>query len=498
MQETITQKGTLGVGSAGIGKVDDGIALNGHLSAYIHGHSPYPGNGRIVGDYTLTEDNESDTGNCVGADPTGWISTTANTISITVGTEALTDQNFGDFHGVKASGTVFNDRGDGSAASVDANNAVYDTGTESGIADVTVQACADSACNTVIESAVTEADGGYTLYIPHAYDTQTVYLKETDPTDYISTGSRADTVQKSNFANTTDERNTISFTAGSGSTLTNYNFGDVKQTTIRYDQSVSTSAGGSLSLYHTIRTFTPGILAVSLASTEGLAYSVYTDAGCDTEPDAVVTPTAGYSVLNSGTALAAGVYCIVVRGILPTNTAAGTVDKLTVTALLDWVNTTANNGDTGTAYDDTTSNQDVITVTAGAQGLLRLIKQVRNVTQGETDFSYSNTGEPCDILEYKITFKNRSAKVLKDVLIADVYPDNTALETGAFSGGAEVSVTFKGSTYYGHTDQDPDGVDTTSDSIKVDIATLTGTSTIQAGEEGTFLYRVQIDAADCP
>jgi len=461
-----------------------------------------------TGTYRVVEDYGNAAGDDPGrgSDPPGYISTTPNVVEVNWDAEKSIIVEFGDFYGSYLSGFVFDDRGDGSANSEDANNALFDP-VESGIDGVKVRLCTDKECSAPLQETYTDGSGSYDFWISASQvsDGTELYLVEEDPNGYTSTGSSVGNAVVSNFSSTISERNTLKLSYASGRHYKDYNFGDVVNLQIAPPQSYLAAAGDSLTIAHTINLGTPGRVALMLASQNAWEYTVYDDANCDSEPDGSSIPpdSEGYYRLNGDRSLSSGQYCVVIKVFIPSNAPDATVEKLDVIAFEDWLNTDGINGETGLEYDDIAQVSDTITVTAAGSGIfLKLEKWVRNVTAGE-DFVKSNTAKPCDVLEYKIEFKNIGAETVRYILLSDNIPRGTELVTGHYNGGAsDVEVVVEGETFYGSASEDPDsdGVSFDGTALTIDLNKTTGGKyeELQPGQEGYFLYRVKLEGKDCP
>ncbi|MEE8574164.1 MAG: hypothetical protein V3T30_02025 [Thermodesulfobacteriota bacterium] len=446
------------------------------------------------GSYKFIESSDNNA-NCVASDLAGWVSTTSNTLTITMSGEDIYNVNFGDFAGSVISGFVFEDIGDASATAADANNATLEAG-EPGIANVQMRACTDVGCGAIVDTTYTDESGAYSLWVDSAtvVDTTPVYIIETDAGQYLSTGDGIAAAADSTYTATTANRNMITYTMSAGDTFASYNYGDVMTIVITPDNSYVASAGDSVTIHHTINIETPGDVALMLTTVEAWNYLVYDDTDCDEVADAgAITPAGGYYSLNSGTDFAVGSTCVLLRTVIPPNTADGTVEKLTVIAYEDWRNTAGVNGDTGDSYDDSNSKVDTITVNKNISGTLKLVKWVKNITQAGA-YVKSNTADPCDELEYMIEYKNIGSSTLKLIVLADMLPDKTSFVEDKYNGlTKDVEVLLNATTYYGDIGL-ADGVTLNTDpTISVDLNTLTGVSTLNSGEDGFFLYRVQLE-----
>ncbi|MCP4105010.1 MAG: Cna B-type domain-containing protein [Desulfobacteraceae bacterium] len=129
-------------------------------------------------------------------DPEGFISTTSNSVQVSLPSGESGTANFGDHETGTVSGKVFNDTN---------GNGKQDSG-ENGLGSVTVELVDESG--QVIETVTTVADGSYSF----ADITEGVYtIRETDPTGFVST---------------TDNEVTVSVSAGGAGTA---NFGDQQE-----------------------------------------------------------------------------------------------------------------------------------------------------------------------------------------------------------------------------------------------------------------------------
>ena len=441
------------------------------------------------GTYTMVETTDSSTASCSPSDPDGFISTTPDVVRVEVSQSRTARVNFGDFHGAKVSGFVFNDMGDGSSTSTAANNVLFDPG-EEGIAGVTLRLCTDPQCSTVVEETKTSSDGSYSLWAPADYDGQTLYIVEEDLNGYTSTGDSRNNTVDSGPSAPVRERNTLSWTVDAGSEFSGYNFGDVRKLTLSPPQSFVISAGSSFTFSHSFHLGTPGTVSIRLTSKEGWSYVVYEDLDCDGVADSS-EPSEGPS-FNGGAPLSAGKHCFIVKAHVPSGVSPGSTDALTLTVEEDWLNTSA-------GADDVASVVDSITAGGETSGVLRLEKWVRNVSAGE-DFRKVNTAKPCQVLEYRIDFKNLGTRPVKSVVIGDLIPRGTGFLTGQYnSGSGDVEVKVNGETFYGTVSESPDvdGVVLEGGSLKVELDRLTGGKyrELRPGQEGYLLYRVRLEGS---
>ena len=449
-----------------------------------------------TGRYRIIEDAQNAGNNAnTGSDPVGYISTTANVVEVFFnGTQNLVVE-FGDFHGSRVEGYSFEDKGDGTTTSPQANNAIFDQSIERGLEGVVVKACADVNCSTLIESTTTDGRGKYELWIPYTYNGSSVYIVEETPNGYISTGDSKGNTVDSNYADPLQERDTLAYQMNSGEIVTNYNFGNVKKISIVPSINIQVDQGSSATISHRINVGTPSIIAISYSSQEGWSYAVYNDSNCDGVSDGSnVVPNGGFYYLNNGNPINPGVYCVILKVVAPSSTSQDIQDSLGVIANADWTNTSQ-------GFDDFDDVIDTVTVNVRPEtgsGNLVLEKWVRNVTAGES-FGKTNDAKPCDILEYRIDFKNIGVDDIQKLLIGDIIPVHTTFVNGSYSGHdikIEILVGSSPDVFYADLSNPAVELDS-SNTLKVKVLEITAPTytVLNPGVEGRLYYRVRVE---CP
>lgn len=445
-----------------------------------------------TGRYRIIEDAQNSGNDAnTGSDPTGYISTTPNVVEISFSGKNTVVE-FGDFHGSKVEGHSFEDDGDGTTTSTHANNAIFDPSVERGLERVIVKACADANCTTVIERSITDNTGKYELWIPASYDGDDVYIIEETPNGYISTGDSKGNTVDSNYADPIEERDKLTYHMNSGEIVKDYNFGNVKKLSIVPSINVQIDRGTSATITHRINVGTPSVIAISYSSEEGWNYTVYNDSDCDGVLEGnKINPNGGFYYLNNGDAVDKGVYCVVLKVVAPDSVPQGTQDKLDVIANADWINTSQ-------GFDDLDDTTDTITVRAEdtiGSGNLVLEKWVRNITKGE-DFGKTNDAKPCDILEYRIDFKNIGLENIYKLVIADIIPVHTRLIVGGYNGhDIKIELITGEYTDVFYADLGDPGVELdSSNTLKVEVYKLIAPYIyISPGVIGRLYYRVQVE-----
>lgn len=418
------------------------------------------------------------------AAPLEWLYITPQngTLQVDVLNSNVTGQNFGLFRGSLVRGRVFYDDAFGASSAADeskANNALQDL-SEKGASGVTVTAVAGS--NTV--TAVTDASGDFRMYLPHAqFGGQSVVLShQVQP----ATGTNLNNTSSIQLATTLNDGLAASrtFTSTSGQILGTYHFGILRSAVWRPDQSGTTSSPGIIEYLHSYQPQTLGEVAFS--TNGNLYYGVYGDLNCDGTISAserninlLATPMqVGYDWprLTDGSFKPCEV---VVQVNVPSNVAPNSVDRVRVKAELSWENNTSVKNPL--FLIDTTTTRGL-----ASGGKLSLTKGLRNVTQGETNFTTNNGGKVNEVIEYKITFSNSGNTVITDVVLGDNVPFFTDVVQNAYGTGELQLYCPNGSVV---------NVELGNISVidlPLNLPTTCNISQMAPGEQGYFLYRVRI------
>ena len=350
--------------------------------------------------------------------PAGWIATETPTLSrsVTIAAADATALRFGLYRGSKLSGNVVRDQGTGTGGIP--HNAVRD-GTEAGIAAAVVNVT-DAAGTTTYDTATTDAQGAFTVWLPFA--TNGTALRVTQPADatvWVSVSGSAGTTGGS-YALATDA---VVFTHASGSVYTGVNFGDVPVN--RFDtDGQRVVAPGAIALFpHVFQAGSAGQLSVSAQPIgtvpAGWSAIVFADPGCNGRLDAGETAiTAALPVVADQKV------CVVVKVVAPANAPAGGRAAYAIGASLAY---------TGNGLLVPLQRQDVASV-AGANGLT-LVKSV--------DRAAALVG---DVLVYTIAFVNDGSGAVSALRIRDATPVYTVFVAAACTGlpaGVTCAVTLQ-------------------------------------------------------
>jgi len=353
-----------------------------------------------TGSYSIVVTNSATATTASAPSGFAFVNPTAGSLQVTVTSAALTNQNFGLFHGSLISGTVFKDLGSGVAG----NNGVLDSG-EAGLAGVSVRAT--DGGTTTFDSVLTAADGTYTLFItPGA---TTVAVIKTNPSGYISTGAQVGNTGGTYNRNT----DTVTFTKAGEGFFTNVNFGMVPVNTFEADQAQQGLPGAILIYSHTFAPGANGQLTLTVASTSNPAnvnFSrvLYRDANCNGNADPTDPVITGALSTTAGANI-----CIILKVTIPPGTPFNSTDNSIITANFSYTNANP-------ALTASYTVRDLSTVGTPANAGLRLEKSVDKAT-----------ALPGATLTYAITFINDSSSPLSTLKINDSTPAYTTFVSAA-------------------------------------------------------------------
>ena len=392
-----------------------------------------------------------------GADPSGYISSTPNSV-LTQLIRLDKRVDFGDFSGFKVEGYVFEDKGDGSATSPHANNAVFDSD-EKGISSVLVKITSGS--NTYIRN--TDSNGKYIFNIYNPPDFP-ITISEVDLTGYVSTGD-----YDSDGSDPIFERNRIVLNSVGN---VDYNFADVKKINIKAVNSISAKPFSTAKLIHTLEVKTPGSVNISAITSNGYETKIY----LLNSNGNILKPW------DNSEILAVGVYDFLVEVYVPIDALPGTIDGVTITAVESWLNS---NG---------TDTDDVVDLIYIGDEVVNLKKSLRNSTIGET-FRLNNQALPGDELEYKIEFSNDGEEPIYEFGIIDAVDINTNLVNGIYPNSANVVLKLNSLFYYliaeEGNDANFDGAYLIDNKLHVNIYFIAGN--LYPGDKGEIFYTVKIN-----
>ncbi|HEX8833987.1 MAG TPA: hypothetical protein VF719_07285, partial [Abditibacteriaceae bacterium] len=421
------------------------VAVNSATGAYS-----FSGVGQ--GTYTVILDNNNTLTDVTPSIPSGYISTEGSNgqrTGLVVTTSSLTNVNLGLYHGSRIQGSVFKDTG------AVANDGIQ-SGSEAGLSGITVRAT-NGAGTLTYDSAVTNADGDYTLFLPSTVAGQSVRIVEANPSAYRSSGASLGN-SGGTYDVTTDA---ISFTLVSGTLYSNLDFGDVPQSVFERDYNLPITPGGSVSFAHVFTAGTAGTVQFLATNTSApvnndWSHVVYLDANGNGLVDANETPITSTISVTSGQ-----VVKIVIREFAPTSAKSGAQDTLTVTATLDA---------TGIVLPNEVLTRTDVAIVSAANGL-DLLKAVSSPT------AISGTE-----LLYTITYRNTGSTPITSLVISDQTPAFTRLDSEA--DAAAYGITPVGLT---------NGTLTRPPANGRGALKWAFTGSLAPGAQGTVTFRVVVD-----
>lgn len=459
------------------------------VQAVSPGTGAYTFSGVAPGSYTLVLDNNNSTADTTPTAPTGWlfINPAGGSRAITVAASDLLGQDFGLFPGARVEGRVFYDDGEGGGT---ANNALQE-GQERGVGGVVVTA-SDGVSS---RSASTDGSGFYYLYVPASWGSVAL-SHPLRPASGWNNGSTATLVGSwADASGPTSSGAVVSLGSASGlagSSLTR-SFGVVRSSLFRPDQSGQTTSPGVVRYAHQFKPGTLGTVSLALSNTPQFGYQLRRDVNCDGDFDDAGEGFQGlpqsFSVGSTwprGPDGSLAACALEVQVLVPAGVSAGQVDLASLSASLVWSN--------NPAVQETRGLTDATTIIRG--GELRLLKQVRNVSQN-TAFAASAQGRPGEVLEYRIQYQNIGSQPIFSVVLYDPIPFFSTLVQNAYGGTGEVELVC------------PDGAVVRPDlgstsNISLNLAALCTLPTapqpgggsapaLLPGQGGFFVYRVQVN-----
>ncbi len=371
----------------------------------------YTFNNVTPGSYIIFVDTGNTLADVTPTLPAGWIGTEQpNQIrsNVAVAAAPLPDQNFGLFPGSAIRGTVFLDLGSGTGGM--ANDGIKN-GTEIGIAAVPVK-ITDNA-GAVIDSAVTDGAGNYSLYVSGI--SGSLKIVETNAPAHVSTGASTGTT-----GGTYDRpSDTVTFNLAAGTSYSGVNFGDVPANLFASDGQLSGLPGSIVVYSHTFTAGSSGQIAFSTAGlsspvNSGWSHVLYRDSNCDRQLDPADPVITAPIAVIAGQAL-----CVLLKEFVPGNATFGASDRVNLTGSFTY---------TGAApplsASSTLSNLTIV----GTPGLA-LVKTVDKPT-----------ARPGEIIAYTITYTNNSSEPLSDLVIYDQIPAYTTFASAGY-GSLPASLT---------------------------------------------------------
>jgi uncharacterized repeat protein (TIGR01451 family) len=352
----------------------------------------------------------------------GYISTTSNTLNLTVVLTNIINQDFYDYRGSRITGTVFRDDGYGNTTNTLTANDALQNNLESGLSGVAVSLQSGA---TTIDAALTDASGNYTLWIPFGSAASLNLIESLN--QYAATGNNIGNASVYKAVSLNDINASsfpIAFTGGQ--LFTGYNFGQVPLSVLQPSRTGSATSPGTVAYSHLYRPGTLGVVNLSTISSAGYTVQYALDTNCDGSISATehVVLVTSFNVDQNWTRDANGrlqACALEANIIVPSGKPVNQQDISNVRASLTWANS---------SVIDLRSVID--TTTIASIGNLKLGKTVRNITTGTTA-STSNTGLPGQVLEYCIDYNNLGITNVSNVIVRDPVPFFTTYFLGSIT-----------------------------------------------------------------
>ena len=408
------------------------------------------------GTYSILIDTNNDPTRIAPTTLAGWLVTQpASTVrtNVTVLSVDVPNLDFGFWHGSRIDGTVFRD--DGGTLGAGANDGALSS-SESGVSNVRLRLSSSGCASGVCDSALTDAGGRFSLWLPVGGAGANVKVTQVLPAGWLSTGGAAGT-SGGVYARTSDD---VTFTAASGLAYGSLAFGDVPFNTWAPPGTRLVAPGSVATYAHRFTAGSAGSVRFRVQQTPspalaGWSVQLVRDLDCSGTADAgepTVTPGALL-------ALAAGqTMCLIARHQSPAGAPGGASEQAALTA--SFVYTGA-----APALTDSSALGDVTTVTA-TSGLV-IAKSV--------DLT---SAKPGDYLVYTITYTNPGTGGLSSIVIRDATPPWTVFDS------ATCATLGAGLTGCSLTQQPGAGGN--------GAVTWTLTGTLAPGGTGSVSYRVRV------
>lgn len=361
------------------------------------------------GSYIILIDDNNSLADVIPTLPATWVGTEAPTHirgGVLVNNVDVVNENFGLVEAITIRGTVFKDIGSGGGT---ANDGIRN-GAETGLSGATVK-LTDSTGATTYDTATTDGNGGYTLFVPNSIPNGTqLKVVELNLSSYRSVGASVGNTGGTYDRNT----DTITFTRATGTLHTGVDFGDVPDNQFVNDGQQAGLPGTTVFYSHIFTAGSVGQVTFSSISAPnpaiGWSHVLYRDSNCNGQLDP------GEPALSGSIAMIAGErVCIIVKEFIPPGAPLSAQDRITVTASFSYSNANPALTSAHTCVDVTT----VGTATTTALALLKAVDKA--------------TALPGETITYIITYKNNGSDDLKDVVIFDMTPSYTTFISAANS-----------------------------------------------------------------
>lgn len=273
---------------------------------------------------------------------------------------------------------------------------------------------------TVLDSAVTDANGRYALTIPVSASGSTLRVATLAAPGYLQV---SEAYVGGGTGSVTD--GAVAFTPAIGtSSQYEINFGQVKQPQWLDNNTRENSPDTVVFHPHRFSAHTSGTVAFSVSSevsspvNSGFNSILYIDSNCNGKLDASESAVTVPVNIDANTEI-----CIVNKVTIPGDAANDNTYRTGLTATFNYADATG----TGLTLISDLEVTDLTRVISSGEGVLVLEKTVQNLTAAGA-VTTRNTAAPDDVLRYTIDFGNSGTGSVTEVLIADSTPAFSVLE----------------------------------------------------------------------
>lgn len=383
--------------------------------------------GVAPGSYKLQVDDNSTAADLVPVVPVGYsqsepgLGQLAHTVVLAAG--PVVQRNFGyalNANVAKVIGRVYFDEGAGGATALDG---VFSP-SEQPVGGQSVELVGPGG--SILAQTTTSAAGDFSLVVPPGTSGPLTVRLPLSST-YLVAGIQPGT---SGGSGNLPQRS-LSFAYSTGS-VTGILFQAIRPPLLTASQTRTVLPGVSVQYGHQLTTPAEGNVTLSLVSTTtgsaAWAAVLYRDLDCSGTINGADAPLAAAATPVT----AGGVLCVVVLDNVPGSAAVGASAQHFLSAVYS-----------KNAWTQSASNTDITIVGPAAQGTLRLLKEVRNVS---TNTAWSNAGPalPGQQIEYRLTYANDTSAPVSTVELHDSVPAYTvllAVSCGAQPAGVSCAVT---------------------------------------------------------
>ncbi len=321
---------------------------------------------------------------------------------------------------MNVSGHVFYDNGESSGTAHDG----IVNGSEKGVGGLGITATRNSD-GALVASAVTEANGAYSLDLPVFVAGEVIDLVVQTPASALSISEQPGSPALPGLVNPDNRDDALRFTPIFDQNYAGVNFGDVEQNLFSPNHTGVVTPGQNVEYHHTFTAQSLGDVSFSVVQQQvgpGVwTGTLYRDVNCD---GSLSSAELASPIISAISVQANENICMAVR-------IASTNDVSPASTLT--IDLTANFTYSNESPDGLTSAQQVQDVTQVITQSLTLDKSVENITQ-ESGEGVANQAVSGDVLRYKVRYTNNGSQAVTNLNIYDSTPAFTTLSNPVSCG----------------------------------------------------------------